>query len=86
MAFSNVGDVVLDPFSGAGTSAVAAIKAGRSAIGIDRSHQYIALAHKRVKALLSGELDLRQSGKEARKPRAREKVSLFPDEWLKAAE
>lgn len=86
LAFSNVGDVVLDPFSGAGTSAVAAIKAGRNAIGIDRSEEYINLAHERVKALRAGKLDLRKSGRETRRPRATEKVSQLPGEWLKAAE
>lgn len=86
LAFSDVGDVVLDPFSGAGTSAVAAIKAGRKAIGIDRSGEYIKLAHERVKALRAGKLYLRKSGAETRRPLATEKVSQLPAEWLKAAE
>lgn len=86
LAFSNPGDVVLDPFSGAGTSAVATIKAGRSAIGIDRSEQYITLAHQRIKALRAGKLELRRSGRETRQPIATEKVSQLPGEWLKAAE
>lgn len=86
LAFSNVGDVVLDPFIGAGTTAVAAIKANRKAIGIDRSAEYISLTHQRVKSLRAGELDLRQSGKEVRKPLAGEKVSRVPDEWSEAAD
>ena len=86
LAFSNVGDIVLDPFSGAGTSAVAAIRAGREAIGIDRSGEYISLAYQRVKALLAGNLELRRSGIGTRRPLASEKVSQIPGEWLKAAE
>ncbi|MDR3475110.1 MAG: site-specific DNA-methyltransferase [Devosia sp.] len=86
LAFSNAGDTVLDPFVGAGTSAVAAIKAGREAIGIDRSSEYIALAHRRVNALRAGELELRQSGKDVRQPLKGEKVSQVPAEWFEAAE
>lgn len=85
LAFSNAGDFVLDPFVGAGTSAIAAIKAGRVAIGIDRSADYIGLTYERVKALRAGELELRRSGKEVRRPQAGEKVSRIPDEWSEAA-
>ena len=86
LAFSNEGDTVLDPFIGAGTSAIAAIKAGRTAIGIDRSPDYVTLAHERVKALRAGDLTLRQSGKDVRKPLVGEKVSKVPEEWSEAAE
>jgi DNA modification methylase len=86
LAFSNVGDVVLDPFVGAGTTAIAAIKAGRRAIGIDRNAEYIALARKRVRALRSGELELRRSGEGVRRPIPGQKVTEVPDEWSKAAE
>ena len=86
LAFSNVGDTILDPFVGAGTSAIAAIKADREVTGIDRSADYITLTHNRVKALRTGELVLRQSGKDIRKPIAGEKVSKVPDEWSEAAE
>lgn len=86
LAFSNAGDVVLDPFIGAGTSAIAAIKAGRKAIGVDRSADYVDLTLDRVKALRAGELELRPSGKEVRRPLAGEKVSTIPEEWSEAAE
>lgn len=86
LAFTRPGDVVLDPFVGAGTSAIAAIKAGRRAIGIDRSSEYIALSQERVRALLAGELELRQSAKEIRRPRVGEKVAKVPEEWSEAAE
>ncbi|MER9354990.1 site-specific DNA-methyltransferase [Mesorhizobium sp. M0514] len=86
LAFSNAGDVVLDPFVGAGTSAIAAVKAGRNAIGVDRSADYVDLTRKRVKALRAGELELRQSDKEVRRPLPGEKVSTVPEEWSEAAE
>lgn len=86
LAFSNAGDTVLDPFVGAGTTPIAAIKAGRYAIGIDRSEEYIKLTHARVCALRAGQLELRRSGGEVRTPKAGEKVSQVPFEWSAAAE
>ena len=61
-------------------------EAGREAIGIDRSADYVNLTYERVKALRAGELELRQSGKEVRRPLAGEKVSKVPEEWSEAAE
>jgi site-specific DNA-methyltransferase (adenine-specific) len=43
------GDLVLDPFSGSGTTAVAAIKLGRDFIGFDISSEYYKVASARVK-------------------------------------
>jgi len=41
-------DVVLDPFMGSGTTAVAAQEAGRSWIGYEISPEYIAVASERL--------------------------------------
>jgi modification methylase len=46
--FSFVGDTVLDPFLGTGTTALAAAKTGRNSLGFEIDPQYLALAHKRV--------------------------------------
>lgn len=48
-ASSNVGDVVLDPFCGCGTTIAAAQKLGRQWIGIDVTHLSIALQKYRLK-------------------------------------
>lgn len=42
------GDLVLDPFAGAGTTAVAALRAGRHFAGYDLDEAYVGLAEKRV--------------------------------------
>ncbi|MGA2261384.1 MAG: site-specific DNA-methyltransferase [Acidobacteriota bacterium] len=47
--FSFVGDTVLDPFLGTGTTTVAAAKWGRHSIGYEIDEHYYALALKRIK-------------------------------------
>jgi len=48
VASTDPGDVVLDPFSGSGTTAAVAKKLGRRFIGIEREKKYIKLANKRL--------------------------------------
>lgn len=43
-AYSNPGDLVLDPFSGSGTTAYAAQLLGRRAIGVEIHRPYIEAA------------------------------------------
>ncbi|WP_081914548.1 DNA-methyltransferase [Thermus amyloliquefaciens] len=45
--FSFVGDVVLDPFAGTGTTLVAAARHGRSSLGVELVPRYAELARKR---------------------------------------
>ena len=47
--FSFVGDTVLDPFCGTGTTMAAAYRAGRHSIGIEIDSQYVELARRRLK-------------------------------------
>jgi DNA modification methylase len=47
--FSFVGDTVLDPFMGTGTTTVAAAKWGRNSIGIEVDPHYFAMAEKRIR-------------------------------------
>ena len=46
--FSYVGDTVLDPFMGSGTTLLAALQNGRSSIGVDIDEDYCKLATKRL--------------------------------------
>ena len=46
--YSFVGDVVLDPFVGSGTTLIAAHKLNRKSVGYDVNPEYINLANKRI--------------------------------------
>ena len=47
--FSFVGDTVLDPFLGTGTTAMAAIHAGRNSIGVEIEETYLKMAVQRAR-------------------------------------
>lgn len=51
--YTDKGDVVLDPFLGSGTTAVAAIEENRKFIGIEMMEKYAAIAIKNVEEALS---------------------------------
>lgn len=51
LATSNPGDVVLDPFFGAGTTGAVARKLGRRWIGIEREAEYVRIARERIDAI-----------------------------------
>ena len=48
LAGSRVGDTVLDPFTGSGTTGVIALQHGRKFIGVELNPEYIKLAEKRI--------------------------------------
>lgn len=88
LALTNVHDLVIDPFIGVGTTAVAAVLHGRRAIGADVITDYIETAKERVKKAADGNLRVRvrntpvyqPQGSVARKPFERAKtvnVALF---------
>jgi site-specific DNA-methyltransferase (adenine-specific) len=46
--YTYVGDVVLDPFLGSGSTAVAAVRNGRRYVGYDTDPEYVAIAEARI--------------------------------------
>jgi site-specific DNA-methyltransferase (adenine-specific) len=47
--FSFVGDIVIDPFCGTGTTLVAAMKSGRNSIGIEIDSEYCRITEERLR-------------------------------------
>ncbi len=47
---SKLGDMVLDPFMGSGTTGVVAKKLGRNFIGVEIKEEYFCMAEKRISA------------------------------------
>jgi DNA modification methylase len=52
--FSFVGDTVLDPFLGTGTTTVAASRWGRNSIGVELHPEYFAMAERRIRESVGG--------------------------------
>lgn len=55
LASTRHGDIVLDPFSGSGTTGIAAIKEGRQYIGIELEEEYLKTSIKRLKDELTAQ-------------------------------
>lgn len=86
LALTEKGDFVLDPFVGTGASILAAVKHGRTGLGIDKDAGFVSIANKRIDALTRGELPMRPSGRPVRRPNPTERVARIPDEWLENAD
>jgi adenine-specific DNA-methyltransferase len=86
LAMTNEDDWVLDPFSGVGSTLLAAMKNNRRAVGIDRDPEYCALAQQRIADFYAGRLKTRPMGKPVHKPSGREKVAQIPVQWLEPEE
>ena len=48
LASSNEGDLVLDPFSGSGTTVLAALRTRRTAVGLELSYEFLSLTTQRL--------------------------------------
>lgn len=57
LSTSNLGDVVLDPFFGTGTTGAVAKKLGRNFIGIEQDSHYIEYAQKRIENIPKPDLE-----------------------------
>jgi site-specific DNA-methyltransferase (adenine-specific) len=61
--FSYVGDTVLDPFAGSGSTLLAALETSRKAIGVEISREYCRLAEERLLRALAPEEPSRRPAK-----------------------
>jgi adenine-specific DNA-methyltransferase len=72
------GDLVVDPFLGVGTTAVASVMHGRRAAGADIHDEYVKVAAERTRLAADGRLRTRPMGKPVHEPSGREKVTQNP--------
>jgi adenine-specific DNA-methyltransferase len=79
---TNEGDWVFDPFSGTGTSIIAAIRHGRCGAGADTESRYIDLATQRITSALADTLPIRPMGKPVYDPQ-KEGNKLATPPWSK---
>lgn len=82
LALTDENDVVLDPFGGVGSSALAALLLGRKAISVERDERYVDTTLERVRAMVNGTLRIRKLGTRVHIPTGKEKVSRIPESWF----
>lgn len=63
LASSNEGDLIVDPFSGTGTTAAAAKKLNRKFIGIEQKYEYIKISNQRLESIESYDSEALQTSK-----------------------
>ena len=73
--------LVVDPFLGSGSTAIAALLEGRRFIGCDIEPRYIKIALTRVKKLRAGTLKIRPLDRPLHIPSANDAVAKIPAEW-----
>lgn len=69
LTMSRPGDVVLDPFGGVGSTAVAAVLHGRVGVSADTEESYVAIARERLDKATVGELRARPMGRSIHMPK-----------------
>lgn len=55
--YTFAGEIVLDPFMGSGSTAIAALKSGRQFVGYEADADYVALAEKRIAQVMPPKAD-----------------------------
>ncbi len=77
LAMTAENDLVVDPFVGVGTSALAALLHNRRSAGADIEPKYLAIAKKRIALLAQGKLKTRPMNKPVYEPKQQVKSSAF---------
>ncbi len=62
LSMTEPGGLVVDPYVGVGTTAVAAVLHGRRAAGADIKSEYLEIARKRIELAMQGQLRIRKMG------------------------
>lgn len=81
LALTNTDDWVLDPFSGVGSSLLAALKNQRRAIGCEKEGEYLEISRRRISDYDAGTLSYRPLGRPIHEPSRHNKTSRIPLEW-----
>lgn len=82
LAFSNVGDVILDPFCGVGSTACASAFHDRTFIGFETNSGYVEIARSRVSNAIDGTLKFRRIGTMIVEEPEEVQAKKYPSEWL----
>jgi adenine-specific DNA-methyltransferase len=80
-ALTRRGELVLDPFSGVGSTAAAAATLGRDFVGAEVSARYHKIALKRLTEAIRGRLVYRPSGRPIYKPKSGTPLTTVPPNW-----
>lgn len=84
-ALTPANGLVLDPYSGSGTTGAAAVLEGRRFAGAEIKEEYYKIAHQRIRSAINGELRIRED-KPVLEPNPNLAVSKLPDEFRKIRE
>lgn len=80
LAFTNPGDLVVDPYLGVGSAACAAVVHNRRTAGADLSSDYLDIAADRISLAIRGRLPRRPLGKQIYAPGPNDKIARRPKE------
>ncbi len=83
LALTNENDLVVDPFMGVGSTAVAAVRTGRRSAGSELKPEYVDIARQRILLAMRDQLPVR-TNKPTYEPDPRSNVAMLPDGFLKS--
>lgn len=84
-ALTSKEDIVLDPFMGSGTTALAAFLEHRKFLGAEIQEKYYEISTKRIQSAIKGEIKVRED-KPVMKPDKHMAVAKLPEEFRKMRE
>jgi DNA modification methylase len=76
LSMTKPGDLVVDPFMGVGSTAIASLRNGRKVAGAEIIEKYVNIAKERLKKLEEGDLIIREIGTPIYDPNLRIKLNM----------